>query len=106
VAEQIPAAITALGGHKVALLGVMFPLDVEGGKTTRFMLLQAVPGCLYCQPPALNEWVDVTASPAVDVTDKPVVVYGTLDVGEHEEEGVVASIYRMACAATDPGPQR
>jgi hypothetical protein len=106
VADQIPAPIAALNGEKVALLGVMFPLDIEGGKVSRFMLLQAIPGCLYCQPPALNEWIDVTASPAVDVTDKLVTVYGKLEVGEHEEEGVVASIYRMSCEAVAPAPQR
>jgi hypothetical protein len=108
VGSQIPAVIAGLSGQKVALTGIMYPVEVdgEGGKVTRFMLLQAVPGCLYCQPPALNEWVDVSASPAVAATDKPVVVFGTLEVGEHQEEGVVASVYRMSCAALGTVPDR
>jgi hypothetical protein len=107
VGSQIPAVIAGLNGQKVALTGMMFPVELDdAGKATRFMLLGALPGCLYCQPPAINEWVDVIASPAVAVTDKPVVVFGRLEVGEHQEEGVVASIYRMSCAALGAATER
>ncbi len=76
----------------------MIPLDMDSGKTSQFALVSVIPGCFYCQPPGLNEYVVVTMKDgkAADYPGAtPVLVTGKFAVGEVRDGDVVTSLYRM-----------
>jgi hypothetical protein len=96
--DQIPKDIKQLNGKKVAITGYMYAIDFNAGKTNEFMLLEVIPSCFFCKTPQVNQWIEVTTLdgkrlPAI--TDGPVVIAGTLEVGAQKIDGVVSSIYRM-----------
>ncbi len=96
--DQIPQPIKELNGKKVALQGFMVPIDLKGGKTTRFMLVRDQSLCCFGRMPRMNEWVSVTMNPeksARVILDQPVTVFGNLKVGEVMDNGEVLSIYRL-----------
>lgn len=97
--NQIPAAVKALHGKKIALRGFMVPTVFEGdGAVKGFILTNSRALCCFGQMPEINEWVDVSL---VDnktceyANDLPVTVFGTLEVGEQMEGNIVLSIFRM-----------
>lgn len=96
--REIPAGVKAIDGMKVAVKGYMMPIDFENGGTNEFILTRVIPSCFYCQPPQLNDWVEVKMKGGKRVPyfpDSAIVVYGTIDVGEVQEDGFVIGLYRM-----------
>lgn len=96
--KKIPQSIKDLNGKKVAINGFVFPTDMDEDKMTGFLLLKYIPGCFFCEMPRANDWVRVTLKDTKslkDWTDQPVIVYGTLEVGEEKENGFVTSFYRL-----------
>jgi hypothetical protein len=96
--DSIPDKIKALNGKRVGIQGFMIPLGIEAGKTKEFIVMAAIPGCFFCQPPQLNEFIVVTMKDGKAVEYKqgsPVLVVGKLAVGEERDGGEVTSIYRM-----------
>jgi len=97
--DQIPAEIAALSGKKVALEGWMVPMQVDDdGGVKSFVLVKTQPQCCFGDTQAMNEWVDVTMPPNIKAefnVDRPIMVYGELQVGEKMEDGFVLSIFRM-----------
>jgi hypothetical protein len=96
--EQIPEKIRAFQGKQVAVKGFMIPVRTEGDQVKEFILVRNQMACCYGAVPRMNEWLHVkmakdrTAPYAVDI---PITVFGTLDVGEVYEDGIVMSLYRM-----------
>jgi len=96
--HSIPDAIKALDKKKVAIKGYMMPIDFEDGGTNEFVLTRNIPSCFYCQPPQLNDWVEVKMKDGKRVPYIPdgiIELYGTLDVGEQREDGFIVNLYRM-----------
>lgn len=96
--DQIPPSIKTLDGTKVALQGFMTPIKVEGDDVVEFLLVRFPFGCCFSTVPKMNEWAHVTMSPgkrAGFTIHIPVVVTGTLEVGEKIEDGIVVSVYRL-----------
>jgi hypothetical protein len=96
----VPDFITALNTAPVAVVGFMLPMDMDdkGDKTTGFIIARTQSSCCYGIMPKLNEWIYVhmQKGTAVDVMmDIPVTTFGTLEVGEKNEEGNGWSLYRM-----------
>jgi hypothetical protein len=76
----------------------MMPIDINRENETRkFLLVRNRMACCFGAMTGLNEWilVQMDPTPAKFVKDVPVVVYGTLEVGEDIKDGMVMSVYRM-----------
>ncbi|HEY5038854.1 MAG TPA: DUF3299 domain-containing protein [bacterium] len=96
----IPESILKLNGTQVAIPGFMIPMDQdgEGDKCSYFVLVRNQMSCCFGVAPGLNEWVSVRMEKGRDVTlemDRPVVVVGTLEVGEIFNPDSGWSFYRM-----------
>jgi len=98
-AGLIPAEIQALDGEMAAVRGFMVPVEVDAkGRVSKFILTENQMLCCYGIMPDLNEWVSVEMADGIKVqyaNDKPIEVYGVLEVGERKEDGYVSSLYRM-----------
>ena len=76
----------------------MLPVTQKDGRVTEFLLLKDQSLCCYGTMPQMNEWVHVIMTPgqsAPMVWDLPVTVFGTFEVGEVFENGVLMTIYRL-----------
>ena len=68
------------------------------GAVTSFVLCRTVPACCFGDSIKMNEWIMVNMPKDQStqyVPDQTVNVFGTLDVGEIKDDGIVLSIYRM-----------
>lgn len=95
--EQIPAEIRELRGRKVVVRGFMIPLDVKRNEVRSFLLVRNMLVCCFGAAASYNEWVYVkmSAEGAKFTPDVLIDVYGTFDVGEVVEDGMVMSLYRV-----------
>jgi hypothetical protein len=96
--DQIPAEVKALSGRKVAVGGFMVPVEIKKGEVKSFLLMRSQLLCCFGMMVGMNEWVFVQMEEGRSTRfhpDVPLLVYGTIDVGEEIEDGVVVSIYRM-----------
>jgi hypothetical protein len=95
--NQIPSAVRAFDGQKVALKGFMLPLKVQEGKVTELILLRDQSMCCFGGVPKLNEFVTVkmTGGGTKAVMDQAVTLVGKLKVGEFTENGYLLGIYQM-----------
>jgi hypothetical protein len=53
--------------------------------------------CCFGVVPNINDWVAVTLQPpgVKAILDQPVLLFGTLEVGEEFDQNILSSIYRM-----------
>ena len=95
--RPIPYSIKALDNRKIALTGFMFPLKVENGRATEFLLMRSRAMCCFGLPLKINEWVHVQCNGkgVKSIMDVPVTIYGTLHVGEIIKNGQMSSIYQL-----------
>ena len=102
----IPDAVKAFSKKRVALRGFMLPLKVEGGLVTELLIMKDQSMCCYGTVPKIHEWVSVkmTEKGIKPVMDQPVMLFGTLYVGEMRENGYLTGIYRMDGDRMDAGP--
>lgn len=93
---RIPTEVKEFGGRTVVVDGYMLPLNVERGKTTRFLLLRNTLACCYGTPPEPNEWILVDAPGGVaPLMDILVDIYGELVVEERWESGYLLGLYHL-----------
>lgn len=101
--REVPAAIRALDGKRVAVAGFMLPFDFQREGTRHFALLKSQAGCCFGQPPGLNEWVDVKLEkPARAFMDQPILVTGTLRVKPILEAGNTLGLYSLKADKVEP----
>jgi len=96
--NQIPEKIRQLNGTQISIMGFMMPLSVDDdGKVDEFVLNGNYDRCFYGAPSQINQWIHVKMQPGkgTRATHSPIVVSGTLEVGELIEDGEVISLYRM-----------
>lgn len=101
--NQVPAAIKALNGKQVSIRGFMLPLDLDNTGVGEFMLNGSLDMCYFGAPVRMNEWVLVRMAGAKKArfTHLPLVVSGTLEVGEQLKNGRVMSLYRMSALSAE-----
>jgi len=94
---QIPEAVKAFHGKRVALKGFMLPLKVEQGLVTELLIMRDQSMCCYGAVPKINEWVSVrmTSKGVKPVMDQAITMQGTLKVGAIRENGYLVGIYQM-----------
>jgi hypothetical protein len=94
---QIPENIQAFNGQKIAIRGFMIPLEFEDNGAKTFILSQFVPACCFGDTIKMNQWIEVKMAEGKRSQyrpTEPIVIYGTLEVGEELQDGYVASLYR------------
>ena len=97
IVGDIPPTIQALGKKKVAVKGFMLPLKQADGLITEFLLLQDQSMCCYGASPKVNEWIQVEmkGKGVRSIMDDPVIICGTLHVGEYQQNQQMAGVYRL-----------
>jgi hypothetical protein len=96
VATLIPLDVRGLDGQKAVIEGFLLPVRMNEGLAVEFLLMRNQSMCCYGVPPKINEWITVqTAKGVKPVMDQPILVAGTLHVGEILDNGSLAGIYRM-----------
>jgi hypothetical protein len=100
---ELPAEIRALDGLRVGVPGFILSLGETEGMH-EFILLESLWGCCFGSVPELNQTILVRLAEgrAFDYTGAPVLVTGSLQVGEERQGGFVASLYRVVDAAVKP----
>jgi hypothetical protein len=93
---KLPDDVVKLNGTKVGLAGYMLTLD-QVENIHEFLVVEAFWSCCFGTPPSMNGvvMVHIEAKKGVEYTSSPVLVLGTLEVGEQVEDGFVTSVYRI-----------
>lgn len=90
-----PPQIKALENQKFHIRGYMIP--IEGGEYfTKFLLVNSVVECFFCQPPPVNQvvQVEVQNGKVSYIKDKIVDVYGSLKLGQIDDP-FIACVYTL-----------
>jgi hypothetical protein len=100
---QLPPAIQGLHGQKAGIAGFILTVGESEGMR-EFILLESLWGCCFGGVPDVNQTIVVKlpAERSFDYTAAPVLVTGTLEVGEEREGQFVASLYRLVDAEARP----
>jgi hypothetical protein len=95
---DLPADVRRAEGREVAIYGYMLPIDVNGDGVSRFLLNASYDMCMYGMTAGgPHQWVAVEMADGrrAPFTHMPLVVFGTLDIGEQRQNGRVMSMYRL-----------
>jgi hypothetical protein len=99
----LPGDIVALGDRAVGLPGFMLTLG-ETEQVREFVLIESLWGCCFGSVPDVNQTVLVRL--AADQTERyrpgPILVTGTLRVGEERHGAFVTCLYRIENARVTP----
>jgi hypothetical protein len=95
--DKVPDWIRVYDGKRVALTGYMMPLQIENGRSKKFVMMKDVTTCCYGAVPNMNDYVVVAmkGDGVVNVPDVPVVLVGTFRVEEKYEAGYVTALFSM-----------
>lgn len=103
--QSIPDDVQALDGRKVAIEGFMLPLEADEFGVGRFILNANQDMCYFGAPTRITDLVMVrfTGGRRTALTHMPIVVFGTLSVGEERQGSRVVSLYRLEAEAIAAG---
>jgi hypothetical protein len=104
---ELPPEVRELDGRKVGVPGFVLSLG-DTDRMREFILLESLWGCCFGSVPEVNQTIVVrlAADHTFDYTAAPVLITGTLEVGEEKQGGFVASLYRVVDAtavSVEPG---
>ena len=96
----VPGFIQNLNGKKVAAIGFMIPseMDPSGEKVVSFFLARNQATCCFGVMPRINEFIFARTPKGKQldlITDIPVTVFGTMEVGIRDDGQTDRSLYRM-----------
>lgn len=95
--DQVPAWIHIYDNQRVLLTGYMMPLQIENGRSNKFVMMRDVTTCCYGAVPNMNDYLIVTMKgQGVEVVqDLPVEILGTFHIDQRYEGGYVVSLFVM-----------
>jgi hypothetical protein len=95
--DQVPGWIHLYDGKRVVLTGYMMPLQVENGRSKKFVMMRDVTTCCYGAVPNMNDYLIVTmkGEGVQVVQDIPVEMLGTFRIEQKYEDGFVVSLFVM-----------
>jgi hypothetical protein len=95
----LPTEVRALNGQKAGVAGFILTVG-ESEDMREFILLESLWGCCFGGVPDVNQTIVVRLArdQTLDYTAAPVLVTGTLEVGEERQGQYVASLYRLVDA--------
>ena len=100
----LPEPVRRLDGKRVGIAGYMMSLG-EFEDIHEFLLVESQWSCCFGEPPDVHQVVVVTipdGEDGIELLTTPVLVLGTLDVGEEKEDGWVTSVYRIRAEIVEP----
>jgi hypothetical protein len=95
--DPVPAWVRTYDNQRVVLTGYMMPLQIENGRSKKFVMMRDVTTCCYGAVPNMNDYLVVTMKGAgIEVVqDVPVELLGTFRVDHRYEDGYVVSLFVM-----------
>lgn len=95
--DPVPAWVREYDGKRVVLTGYLMPLQMENGRTAKFVMMRDVNTCCYGAVPNMNDYLVVTmAGEGIEpVQDVPVDLVGIFRVDHRYEDGYVVSLFTM-----------
>ena len=95
--DQVPDWIRVYHDKRVVLTGYMMPLQVENGRSKKFVMMKDVNTCCYGAVPNMNDYVVVTmkGDGIAAVQDVPVLLVGVLKIEEKYESGYITALFSM-----------
>jgi len=95
--DQVPAAVRAYDGKRVAVIGYLMPLQLENGLAKKLVLMRDVMTCCYGATPNMNDYAMVTmkGEGIKVVQDIPITLVGVLHVEPKYEDGYLTSLYQV-----------
>jgi len=95
--DPVPAWVRTYDGKRVLLTGYMMPLQLENGRSRKFVMMRDVTTCCYGAVPNMNDYLVVTMKePGAEIVqDVPVQLLGTFRVDHRYDAGYVVSLFVM-----------
>jgi hypothetical protein len=95
--DQVPPWIHVYDKQRVLLTGYMMPLQIENGRSKKFVMMRDVTTCCYGAVPNMNDYLVVTMKDkGIEVVqDVPVELLGTFRIEQKYEGGYVVSLFVM-----------
>lgn len=100
---NVPEDVKKLAGTKIRTRGFMIPLD-QADNITQFVLVPDLFACCFGQAPQVQHTVVVSTpkGKAVGYYPDEIVVEGHLSVEEKKEDGIIVSLFEVACTSVKP----
>lgn len=94
--EPIPKEVMAFNSKKIGISGYMMTLE-EVEDIHEFLLVESMWSCCFGTIPRENQVIVVTipTKKGIEYTSAPLLVLGTMDIGEEREDGFVISVHRL-----------
>lgn len=95
--DPVPAWVREYDGKRVVLTGYLMPLQLENGRTNKFVMMRDVNTCCYGAVPNMNDYLVVSMNGAgiEPVQDIPVELVGIFRIDHRYEDGYVVSLFTM-----------
>jgi hypothetical protein len=95
--DPVPQWVRTYHNQRVVLTGYMMPLQVENGRSKKFVMMRDVTTCCYGAVPNMNDYLVVTMKgDGIEVVqDVPVELLGTFRIDHRYEDGYVVSLFVM-----------
>jgi len=95
--DPVPAWVRTYDKQQVVITGYMMPLQIENGRSRKFVMMRDVTTCCYGAVPNMNDYLVVTMKGAgIEVVqDLPVQLLGTFRIDHRYENGFVVSLFVM-----------
>lgn len=93
---QLPEEVRRLHGKKVVVAGYMYTLE-EIENIKHFLVVERLWSGSAGVPPNVHQMIEIIIDgpQGVEFSSLPVMLLGTLDVGEQMEDGMLNSVYRL-----------
>ncbi|HYD84315.1 MAG TPA: hypothetical protein VEA63_09685 [Opitutus sp.] len=95
--DPVPEWVRAYDSKRVLLTGYMMPLQVENGRSKKFVMMRDVNTCCYGAVPNMNDYLVVTmeGEGVEAIQDVPVDLVGVFKIDHRYDGGYVVSLFAM-----------
>ena len=96
--DPVPDWIRFYQDKRIVLTGYLMPLQVENGRSKKFVMMKDVTTCCYGAVPNMNDYVVVAmkGDGIAVVQDVPVALIGVLHIEQKYENGYITALYQLA----------
>jgi len=96
--DPVPDWIQFYQDKRVLLTGYLMPLQVENGRSKKFVMMKDVTTCCYGAVPNMNDYVVVAmkGEGIAVIQDVPVALVGVLHIEQRYENGYITALYQLS----------
>jgi hypothetical protein len=93
--DQVPSWIRIYDHQRVVITGYMMPLQIENGRSKKFVMMRDVTTCCYGAVPNMNDYMVVTmkGEGIEAIQDIPISLLGTFRIDQRYEGGYIVSLF-------------